>query len=278
MRKTYHAQLPLTSANPHPRAAELCEMSAVLDANVGILRRVHTDLLRQRKADTQKRGREGHDRRAQVVRAALAEAWVFGSSYEELAFQLGAGFARRFAASADMSPSSAPPKRSALQAIHCVDSSREAWEAMNKALVLDARERKIEDGSRWMRYRHHDRVVESNIHHPLDSSLLFDSGMRVLTRTLDACAREEYGTWPPAITDDARSGRGRRDSSRGARWPSAFRSTRTCSRSRTRPCVRRKKGAGGAHALRGPRLRCHAVSLSAARKTHVVDQAEAAPS
>jgi hypothetical protein len=50
MRKTYHAQLPLTSANAHPRAAELCAMSAVLDANIGVLRRVHADLLRVRKA------------------------------------------------------------------------------------------------------------------------------------------------------------------------------------------------------------------------------------
>jgi len=39
MRQTYHAQVPLTSANPHPRAAELCAMNAVLDANVGVLRR-----------------------------------------------------------------------------------------------------------------------------------------------------------------------------------------------------------------------------------------------
>jgi hypothetical protein len=33
MRKTYHAQLPLTSMSSHPRAAELCVLSAVLDAN-----------------------------------------------------------------------------------------------------------------------------------------------------------------------------------------------------------------------------------------------------
>ncbi len=111
MRKTYHAQLPLTSTNPHPRAAELCEMSAVLDANVGVLRRVHADLLRQRKADA-KRGREGMTAE-QVVRPALVKQ-MFGSSYEELAFQLGdslvlRGFCR-------LSPSAAPPKRSALQA------------------------------------------------------------------------------------------------------------------------------------------------------------------
>src|ERR1700677_3710178 len=177
MRRTYHAQLPLMSANPHPRAAELCEMSAVLDANVGVLRRVHTDLLRQRKADA-KRGRGG-------MPAALVKQ-MFGSSYEELAFQLGdslvlRGFCR-------LSPSAAPPKRSALQA-NIASIRPETWEAMNKALVLNARERKIEDG-RWMRTD--TTVVESNIHSPLDSSLLFDC-VRVLTRTL-LRAHEEYGT------------------------------------------------------------------------------------
>ncbi len=76
MRKTYHAQLPLTSANPHPRAAELCEMSALLDASVGVLRRVQADLLRQRKADA-KRGREGDDGRAgRACGAGEADVWV----------------------------------------------------------------------------------------------------------------------------------------------------------------------------------------------------------
>src|ERR1700728_4391205 len=183
MRRSYHAQLPLTSVNPHPRAAELCEMSALLDANVGVLRRVHADLLRQRKADA-KRGREGMTAE-QVVRAALVKQ-MFGSSYEELAFQLGdslvlRGFCR-------LSPSAAPPKRSALQA-NIASIRPETWEAMNKAPVLYARERKIEDG-RWMRTD--TTVVESNIHHPLDSSLLFDR-VRVLTRTL-LRAHEEYAT------------------------------------------------------------------------------------
>jgi IS5 family transposase len=183
MRRTYHAQLPLTSTNPHPRAVELCEMSAALDANLGILGRVRADLVRVRKADA-KRGREGMAAE-QVVRAALVKQ-MFRSSYEELSFQLGdslvlRGFCR-------LSPSAAPPKRSTLQA-NIASIRPETWEAMNKALVLYARDRKVEDG-RWMRTD--TTVVESNIHHPLDSSLLFD-GVRVLTRTL-LRAHEEYGT------------------------------------------------------------------------------------
>ena len=183
MRKTYHAQLPLTSMSSHPRAAELCVMSAVLDANPEVLRRVHADLLRQRKADA-RLGREGMTAE-QVVRTALIKQ-MFGISYDELAFQLGdslvlRGFCR-------LSPSSPSPKRSALQA-NIASIRPETWEAMNRALVLNARERKVEDG-RWMRTD--TTVVESNIHHPLDSSLLFD-GIRVLTRTLQR-AYEKHGT------------------------------------------------------------------------------------
>ena len=165
MRRTYHAQLPLMSANPHPRAAELCVMSALLDANVGVLRRVHADLLRQRKADA-KRGREGMTAE-QVVRAALVKQ-MFASSYEELAFQLADSLALR--GFCRLSPSAAAPKRSALQA-NIASIRPETWEAMNKALVLNARERRSKD-NRWI--IHYTTVVESNIHSPLDSSLLFD--------------------------------------------------------------------------------------------------------
>jgi transposase, IS5 family len=183
MRRTYHAQLPLRSTNPHPRAGELCVMSAVLDANPWVLRRVQADLLGQRKADA-KQGREGMTAE-QVVRSALVKQ-MFGLSYEELSFHLSdslvvRGFCR-------LSPSSPSPKRSALQA-NIASIRPETWEAINKALVLDARARKVEDG-RWMRTD--TTVVESNIHHPLDSSLLYD-GVRVLTRTLQR-AHEKHGS------------------------------------------------------------------------------------
>jgi hypothetical protein len=48
MRDVYHAQLPLAARSHHPRAAELSEMSRVLDANRAALRSVHEDLLRVR--------------------------------------------------------------------------------------------------------------------------------------------------------------------------------------------------------------------------------------
>jgi len=183
MRRPYHAQLPLTSTNPHPRAAELCVMSGALDANVETLRRVQADLLRQSKADATQ-GRQGMTAE-QVVRAALVKQ-MFGFSYEELSFHLGDSLTLR--AFCRLSPAGPPPKRSTLQA-NIASIRPETWEATNKALVLFARERKVEDG-RWMRTD--TTVVESNIHHPLDSSLLFD-GVRVLTRTL-LRAHDEYGS------------------------------------------------------------------------------------
>jgi len=158
-------------------------MSGALDSNVETLRRVQADLLRQRKADA-KQGREGMTAE-QVVRAALVKQ-MFGFSYEELSFHLGDSFALR--GFCRLSPAGPPPKKSTLQG-NIASIRPETWEAMNKALVFYARERKVEDG-RWMRTD--TTVVESNIHHPLDSSLLFD-GVRVLTRTL-LRAHEEYGT------------------------------------------------------------------------------------
>lgn len=183
MRQVYHAQVPLACRGNHPRSAELTEMSRLLDANRVALKAVHADLLRIRKADA-KRGRKGMNAE-QVVRAAIVKQ-MLGLSYDELAFQLGdslqlRGFCR-------LSPSDDAPVKSTLQAnIGAIRA--ETWEAMNRLLVKDARTRKVEDG-RWMRTD--TTVIKSNIHHPLDSTLLWD-GVRVLTRIM-LRAHEKYGT------------------------------------------------------------------------------------
>jgi transposase, IS5 family len=94
-----------------------------------------------------------------------------------------------------LSPSASPPKRSALQAnIGAVRAK--TWQAVNEALVLEAKKRKVENGS-WMRTD--ATVVESNIHHPLDSALLWDS-VRVLTRMMRR-SHEDFGT---TVCDHAR--------------------------------------------------------------------------
>jgi transposase, IS5 family len=183
MRDLYHAQLPLTSQSTHPRAEELVVMSRALDANLGIMKQVRRDLLGRQEADARK-GREGMSAE-QVVRAALIKQ-MFSFSYSELSFHLGdsnqlRGFCR-------LSPSAKTPGKSALQA-NIGALRAETWESINQRSVLYARACKVESG-RWMRTD--TTVVESNIHHPLDSTLLWD-GVRVLTRIM-LRAHDKYGT------------------------------------------------------------------------------------
>jgi IS5 family transposase len=167
----------------HPRAAERLEMSRVLDAAKLPFDAIRHDLAGRRKVSV-KKGREGMSAE-QVMRAGFLKQ-MFDVSYDELAFHLGDSLQLR--AFCRLSPSASAPKRSALQAN--IGAIRpKTWEAINQALVLEARQQKVEDGG-WMRTD--TTVVESNIHHPLDSSLLWD-GVRVLTRILRR-ANESFGT------------------------------------------------------------------------------------
>lgn len=184
MRQVYHEQLPLTPKNDHVRARELAEMSRVLDANLQVLDAVHADLLGRPRKGNSKEGRAGLSAE-QVVRAAVVKQ-MFGFSYEELSFHLSDSFQLR--GFCRMSPSAKSPQKSALQ-WNIAAIRPESWEAINRALVLYAGECKVEEG-RWMRTD--TTVVESNIHHPLDSTLLWDS-VRVLTRILER-AHTKYGT------------------------------------------------------------------------------------
>lgn len=183
MRAVYDPQLPLPAAQvQHPRATELAEMSRALDALVSVLGGVRDDLDRGRRVDA-KRGREGLNAE-QVLRAAIVKQ-MFDVSYDDLAFHLADSLQLR--AFCRLSPSSSPKKSALQQNISAIRA--ETWEVVNKALVLYARTQKVERGQ-WMRTD--TTVVESNIHHPLDSSLLWDS-VRVLTRILGR-AHEKFGT------------------------------------------------------------------------------------
>jgi transposase, IS5 family len=184
MRRLYHEQLPLSPSEArHPRAAELIEMSRMLDASTVPLAAIQRDLTRGRKVST-KKGREGLSAE-QVLRAALVKQ-MFNVSYDELAFHLEDSLQLR--AFCRLSPSATSPKRSSLQSN--IGAIRpKTWEAVNNAVVVEARARKVEEG-RWMRTD--STVVESNIHHPLDSALLWD-GVRVLTRIMRR-ANKDFGT------------------------------------------------------------------------------------
>jgi transposase, IS5 family len=184
MRRLYHDQLPLgASDGQHPRSAELAEMSRLLDAMETPLRAIRHDLVGSHSVSV-KKGREGLSS-DQVLRIGLVKQ-MFDLSYDGLAFHLEDSLQLR--AFCRLSPSMSPPKRSTLQAnIGAIRAK--TWQAVDEAIVFEARRRKVEDG-RWMRTD--ATVVESNIHHPLDSALLYD-GVRVLTRILQR-AKEDFGT------------------------------------------------------------------------------------
>jgi IS5 family transposase len=145
MRRLYHDQLPLgPSTAQHPRSAELLEMSRLLDAMEAPLVSIRHDLTGCRKVGV-KKGREGLSAE-QVMRIGIVKQ-MFGFSYEELAFHLENPFQLR--AFCRLSPSASPPKKSALQA-NIGTVRAKTWQAVNEAVVFEARRRKVEDG-RWMR-------------------------------------------------------------------------------------------------------------------------------
>lgn len=185
MRRRYNEQMPLVpTAGAHARGAELAMMSAILDANGTVLDEVQKDLLPRFGEPDPRLGRRGMTAE-QVLRAALVKQ-MFTLSYDELSFRLEDSIQVR--AFARLSPGESTPKKSSLQS-NISAMKPETWEAVNRVLLLHARAAKVEDGG-WMRTD--ATVVESNIHHPLDSALLWDS-VRVLTRIMKK-AQKEFGT------------------------------------------------------------------------------------
>jgi IS5 family transposase len=120
----------------------------------------------------------------QVVRAAIVKQ-MLNFTYKELAFHIvDSNSLRRFMR---IGIADKGFKKSVLNK-NVKALSPQTWEAINGQLVDYADEEKIEKGRE---VRIDCTVVESNIHEPTDSSLLWDS-VRVLTRLLDR-AKEDFG-------------------------------------------------------------------------------------
>lgn len=174
MRENSEKQMPLTPHSiDHPKAMELETISHILDQNPIILDGVMKDLSRVR---VRKRiGARGMSAE-QVLRAALVKQ-MFDISYRELAFHIvDSASIRRFVR---LGIASRPFKHSALaKNIKMISGS--TWEEINRVLVDWAKDEKIEKGRQ---VRIDCTVVESDIHPPTDSSLLYDS-VRVLSRML----------------------------------------------------------------------------------------------
>jgi IS5 family transposase len=167
----------------HDIGCELRAMSQWLDGQRGLLSLVAGDLRRQGARETGRRGLPAES----VLRCALLKQQR-QLSYEELAFHLedSASF-RAFA----RLPLAWSPKKSVLhQTIAAIRA--ETWEAVNQALLVSAKQDKLESGAT---VRLDSTVTEALMHEPSDSSLLSDA-VRVTTRLLD---RAEALPAAPAI-------------------------------------------------------------------------------
>ena len=172
MRKNRENQLPLTPLWPdHQLSYELQMISRILDDNPEILDLVLQDL--SDKTDPQK-GSPGLSAE-QVLRCAVLKTWQ-QLSYQKLAFHLAdsislRGFCRL--------PWGWTPCKSCLQDnISRIRAS--SWEKINRVLIRWAAGEGLEKGKK---IRVDATAVESDIHHPTDSQLLYDS-IRKLTALL----------------------------------------------------------------------------------------------
>lgn len=174
MRRKYNPQTHLfTSASNKAIAAELGCMSEILDANRQLLDIVYEDLGRCKRTDTGRKGMSAE----QVLRCAVLKQYR-QLTYEEMAFHLDDSAVFRAFARLEMGQY---PCKSVLQD-NIKALREETWETIHRELMLYARREGIEKGKK---VRVDSTAVETDIHAPTDSTLLYD-GIRVVTRWLQA--------------------------------------------------------------------------------------------
>ena len=172
MRYKFNSQMNLFS--PIMRSSivkELKGISDILDATPSVMDRVFKDLIAARRADT---GREGMTAE-QVLRCAILKQYR-ELTYEELAFHLEDSDAFRSFARLEMGQY---PSKSILQE-NIKGITEETWEAIHRDVLEYAARENIEKGRT---IRVDATAVETDIHHPTDSTLLAD-GIRIITRWL----------------------------------------------------------------------------------------------
>ncbi len=181
MRETSKKQMPLMPrSSNHPRTAELNAISRILDDSPNIGALAMQDL--SRGAATGGSGANGMSA-DQVVRAAIIKQ-MFEFSYRDLGFHLTDSTSlRRFCL---MGIGDKAFQKSVL-CNNIKALSPRTWEAINRCIVGYAKKNNFEKGRQ---VRIDCTVVESNIHAPSDSTLLWDC-VRVLTRIL-SIAKENF--------------------------------------------------------------------------------------
>lgn len=181
-----HEQLSLNQPwIAHPHAKELEVISRMLDAHPAMAQAVAEDLVREVKnPETGSRGMSGD----QVLRVLILKQ-MKGFSYEELHFHLmDSATYRTFCRFGVMEE---VPGRSTL-AENVKKVRAETLEQVNRELLGYAKAAGVEKGRK---VRIDATVVETNIHPPTDSSLLYD-GVALLARLLgEAKERCGFAQW-----------------------------------------------------------------------------------
>lgn len=172
MRQNSENQLPLSPLWPsHQLSEELRMISQILDQNPQISALVLHDL-----CDTvsSQRGAPGLSAE-QVLRCGVLKQ-IHGFSYERLAFHLEDSLSARSFCRLRMGYA---PSRSVLQE-NLSQIRASSWEQIRRVLIGWAAEQGLEKGRK---VRVDATTVETDIHYPIDSELLYD-GIEVLTRLL----------------------------------------------------------------------------------------------
>ena len=150
---------------------ELEQISTVLDATPSVMDRVFQDLVTTHRPDTGRKGMTAE----QVLRCAILKQYR-ELTYEELAFHLEDSDAFRSFSRLEMGQY---PSKSILQE-NIKAITEETWEAIHRDILELRHREKIEKGRT---VRVDSTAVETDIHHPTDSTLLAD-GVRIITRWL----------------------------------------------------------------------------------------------
>lgn len=193
MREKYQKQIPLmTTFVDHTHASELAEISRILDSVPNIIELAYQDLLKGgRKSRLGAKGMTAE----QVIRAAIIKK-INEFTYEQLSFHMVDSSTYRWFCRIGIADKCF--KKSAL----CSNIkllSPETWEAINGLIIDYAKDHNIEKGRQT---RIDCTVVDSNIHEPKDSILLWDC-VRVITRILKQ-AEQRFGHLRLRFTDHTR--------------------------------------------------------------------------
>lgn len=177
----------------HEQNQELVMISSIIDSNPTICQHILQDL-NKGKLVFKRTGADGMSA-DQVLRCAVIKT-LFNFSYKALAFHIVDSQSLRWFCRIGIADGGF--KKSALNRnIKCI--SEQTWELINHELLGFAKEEKIEKGRT---VRTDCTCVESNIHAPSDSTLLWD-GVRVLTRLIEK-VREDFGIKIPGFANHTR--------------------------------------------------------------------------